>query len=210
MAVIAQDDFNRANTTGPDLGPNWTNMGGGSFSTNGYQIVSSHAEPTTLTSDKMELYTGPGSFPNDQYAEAACTVTGTLAGSGPGVVVRGGDLPSNGSGYRLCVCKAASNNIELIRINAGSTFTSLALRTTTWIDGDVLRLEVQGSTLRIFQNAVQLGAAVDDGSPLTSGLPGIAYSTTATVAAVDDWEGGSLAAEVTATGYPHRGVAMVG
>lgn len=188
MAIIASDDFNRANTTGPDLGTNWTNVSSGGFAGNGFQIVSNHAEPTTLSSDKLEMYTG-AVFPADQYAQAKLTVTGTSGSSGPGVAVRCG---SDGTCYRATLSKAASDNLDVARFIAGA-FTLVAHRTTTWVDGDTLRLEVQGTTLRVYQNGSQVGADMTD-SGIASGAAGIAYTETATVAQVDDWEAGSLAA----------------
>ncbi len=185
--TVATDNFNRANTVGPDLGPNWTNVFSGFFAANGYQIVSNAAAPTTLGSDKMEYYSG-ASFANDQYSQAKMTVSGTSGGTGPGVMVRCG---TNGSGYRVTVDKAVANNIQIGRFDDSSTFSTIGLLlTTTWVDGDVLRIEAQGNTIRAFQNGVQLGADIID-AVLTTGTPGIGYSSTATAASLDDWEGGA-------------------
>jgi hypothetical protein len=70
-------------------------------------------------------------------------------------------------------------------------------RTTTWVDGDTIRLEITGigstTTLIVYQNGAQLGAAISDtGAALTGGKPGIFHSTGSgiTVSTVNDWEGG--------------------
>lgn len=190
MAIIASDAFNRANTTGPDLGANWTNIAAGGFATNGFQIVSNHVEPTSLGSDKGAFWSGDV-FPADQYSQVKVTVTGTGANAGVGPAVR---MASDGTCYWAVVNKAASNNVVVGRKLAGTYATvGSGLRTTTWVDGDTLRLEVQGSTLRVYQNGVQLGADMTD-TNIVSGPAGIAYSSSTTVAQVDDWEGGNFAA----------------
>ena len=48
-----------------------------------------------------------------------------------------------------------------------------------------------GTKLQIFLNGTQVGADVTDNS-IASGSAGIAYSSTATSAAIDDWEGGPV------------------
>ena len=186
MAVLATDDFNRANTTGPDLGANWTNVGAPFFADNGYQIVSNTAQPTTFGSDKLEYYSG-ASFPANQYSQAKVTVTGTTGGTGLGVSVRSS---SAGTCYRVVVSKAVANNVVVGRVIAG-VFATIDAFTATWVDGDVLKLEAQGTRLRVFQNGVQLDIDFFD-TNIASGQPGIAYSSTTTAGSLDDWEGGTL------------------
>lgn len=189
MPALATDDFNRADTVGPDLGINWTNVFAGAFASNGFQITSNVAVPTTLGSDKLEIYTGV-TFPADQYAQAKITVTGTSAQTGPGPAVRGA---VDGSCYRVVVNKRVADNVEIQKF-VGATFSSLGLRTALWVDGDTLRIEAQGTSIRVHQNGAQLGASATD-SALVSGFPGISYSSTSTTASVDDWEGGTFSVE---------------
>lgn len=184
MAALASDNFNRADTVGPDLGPNWTNVAVGGFAANGFQIVSNHAEPTTLGSDKLEFYSG-AAWPSDHYSQAKVSVTGTTVDTGPGVTVRS---VADATCYRVVVCQAASNNVKLARIITGS-LTTLDTFTSTWADGDVLKLEIQGTRLRVFQNGVQLDVDVFD-TAIAVGAAGISYSSTSTSASLDDWEGG--------------------
>lgn len=186
MAIIATDGFNRANTTGPDMGTDWTVVDTGGFGTGGLQIVSNTCQPNGLGSDKCELFTN-ATWPSDQYAQTKVTITGTNTDSGLGVVVRGG---SDATLYWAVVCKAASNNVSVAKKIAGS-FTLIGRRTATWVDGDTLRLEVEGTTLRVYQNGAQLGADFTDSS-VGSGTPGVVYSTAITSGSMDDWEGGNL------------------
>lgn len=186
MAALATDDFNRADTVGPDLGPNWTNVAAGGMAVNGFQIVSNAVAPTTTGSDKLEFYSGVA-WPADQYSQAKVTVSGTGADAGVGVAVR---CDTDGSQYRAVVNKAGANNVGIHR-QIGASFLNLGTRTTTWVDGDALRIEVQGTTIRVYQNGAQLGADVTD-TGLASGSAGIAYSSTTTSASMDDWEGGTF------------------
>jgi hypothetical protein len=180
--VLVTDDFNRANTVGPDLGTNWTNVAVNGFAANGFQIVSNAVAPTTLASDKLEFYSG-ATFASDQYVQAAVTVTATGT-AGPGVALRCG---TDGTCYRVIVNKAATNNVILSRKNVGAT-TTLTNFTTTWVDGDTIRAELRGNVFRVFQNGTQLGSDVVDTKPLLNGPPGIVYSSTATSCSMDNWQ----------------------
>jgi hypothetical protein len=184
-ATLATDNFNRADA---DVGANWASPA------NGWLIVSNVAVPETLGSDCIAAYDAGITWPADQYSQAKVTVTGT-AGS-PGVVVR--TTAATDTLYWAVVNHGASNNVEVGRKVSGA-YTFIASRTTTWVDGDVLRLEVSGTgaarILKVFKNGTQLGANIADASGgIDSGKPGIGYSSSATAASVDDWEGGSLTA----------------
>jgi hypothetical protein len=185
MAVLATDDFNRANSTG--LGANWTTLTGGSV-VDGFDVVSNTAQPHIITNDEATRYTAIA-WPNDHYSQAALSMSGIGAGTGPGVVVR---ATNGGNWYRCVVNHAGSNNLVMHQ-TVGGVSTTLATLTVTWTDGDILRLLAVGTTLRIFQNGAQVGADVIDAA-LASGSPGLFYSTTSTTAVVDSWEGGTPAA----------------
>jgi len=185
---MPSDDFNRADTTGPDLGANWTPISVGGFGAAGFQISSNVVVPaTSLSSDRMTYYSGIV-FGPDHFSECAVTVTGTSGGSGLGPTVRS---IADGSCYRVVVNKAVSNNVQLGRFVAGS-FTTLDTVTSAWVDGDVLRLEVVGNRLRYFRNGTQLSIDEIDPTPLAGGAPGISYSSTVTSGSVDNWNGGDF------------------
>lgn len=179
--VSASDDFTRANSA--DLGANWTPIDNVGFS-----ISSNTAIPTSYAQDQAEYYSG--AWPANQYSQASLTgISGTSVGTGIGVTCRSSTVAANY--YRAIVSNAATNNVEVARVDAGAA-NVLAQRTAAWTSGDILRLEVSGSTLRVLRNGVQLGADITD-STYASGSAGIAYENTLTAGALDNWSGGSLA-----------------
>jgi len=181
VAVLATDSFTRANNA--DLGTAWDVPTGGAA----FKVASNAATPTFLESDAMES-NNSATWPNDQYAQCAVTVVGTVSttGLGPAVRMATGALTF----YRCVASHAATNNVELAKFVSGS-YTQLALRTQAWTDGDVLRVEVSGTTLKMFRNGTQLGANVTDSS-IASGRAGIGYSGAVTSGSLDDWEGGDF------------------
>ena len=128
------------------------------------------------------------------------TESGGGAGSGMGVLVR---ADGSRNFFRAVASHAAADNVEF-GVRTGGAFTPLGTRTTTWVDGDVLRIEVSGTSpniiVKVFQNGSQLGADATGATGPDSGDPGIAYSSTSTSAVVDVWEGGDLGAAATAWG----------
>lgn len=196
MAVLGSDAFTRANET-PVASP-WTQVYTGGTRT--FNLASNALAPTLLSQDGVYKYTGP-TWPNDQYSQCTCTVTGTGADTGPGVTVRCGSPSASSTWYRLSINKAASNNLVLYKSVAGA-LTRIAQRTITFTDGHTLRLEVSGTTLSIFYDGVLQGATVTD-SGIASGEAGLGYSSTSTAATVDDWEGGDLTAAGRTTKNVH-------
>lgn len=191
MAVLASDDFNRANSG--SLGSNWTDRGFG------FDIVSNVAS-VVASGDDLESYwtgalVGGGSWPNDQYSQAAVTIASTGGGGqGVGMATRFTTAGTRQM-YRLVCDKAASNNIELSSFVSGS-YALVGQRTSTITNGDVLRLESQGTTQRIFKNGTQVGASITN-SAVASGSAGLSHSSSTTSASVDNWSGGDFAAGAT-------------
>jgi hypothetical protein len=183
---MATDDFNRANG---GLGANWSEIdtAGGSGA---LAIASNVVTGNTLT-PSASRYTA-ASFADDQYAEVAV-----------------GGLAFNGASYRVGpICRASADTdtardyyfawvlddgsstrtIQVGKVINGAQ-TVLASTTTTVANTDVLRLEVQGTALRVYLNAVQLSALNSTDSDRTTGWPGVA-STQALNA--DNWHGADL------------------
>jgi hypothetical protein len=71
------------------------------------------------------------------------------------------------------------------------TFTSLGTTADAWNPGDVLRVEAQGTTIRLKRNGVTLITATD--SAITSGNWGIAYSSTPASGSISSFAGGNFA-----------------
>lgn len=190
-AVIATDTFTRANET--PLASPWTQLSAISGST--LNLSSNTVVPAAVGSNTHYYYSS-GTFPNDQYSQATIAATGGGASqsSGPGVMVR---ASGTNNGYIVNFNKAASNNVSLIKYVAG-TPTIVWIRTQAWTNGDTVRFEVVGTTLRVFRQGVQIGADATDSS-LTSGRPGLTYFSEAGMSAIsiDNWEGGDFATGTT-------------
>ena len=187
MSVLASDPFTG---TGAGLGANWTQQ-------TGIQAMDRSADtaiPNNLAADCGANYSAI-TWPDDQYSQAEISVTGTGNQTGIGIAVRMSD--SARTFYWMVVCKAASNNVTITRFNAG-TPSLLEQRTTTWVDGDIGKIQVSGQatniTIKVFQNGSQLGADISDtsASGLNAGRAGVAYSSTTTAASLNNWEGGSI------------------
>lgn len=188
MGVLATDNFNRADVN--PIGGNWTTV----TSEGAFKIVSNAVQPASLSADSTAYYNAV-TWPNDQYAQVKVTVNETTAGNGLGPCVRAS--ASANTFYRVVADHAGSGNIELSKFIAGS-YTQIWGRTATFVNGDTLRLEVQGTTLRVYINGVQVGADATDSS-IASGNAGLAYSSNTVSVSGDDWEGGDFAAAAAAS-----------
>lgn len=192
MAALATDSFNRANAN--PIGANWTTV----TSQGAFQIVSNAATVASLAADSASLHSGISwTGVNDQYAQANITQVGGGGGLGTGfgLVVRGD--AATATMYRLVV-GTGSNNIELAKLITGA-YTLIWDRTATFNSGDLIRLEAQGTTLRVFINGVQVGANTTDSS-IASGSPGMGYSASATSGSMDNWEAGDFTS--ASPGFP--------
>lgn len=183
--TVLFDDFNRADVG--TLAGNWTTGGG---TEGAMAIVGNAATTSNINADCGSNYTAI-TLPNDQYSKAKLYVTGVSGPGdwGPGLKVRGSTAAR--TQYRLSCNHAATNNITLAKFiaEAYTVLTGWPV-TLAWTDGDTWELRVIGTTLRVFRNGVQVGSDVTDAS-ITAGSPGITYSSLASTASIDDWEGGA-------------------
>lgn len=180
---IVTDNFNRADGT---LGANWT-TGSGTGHTDLLQIASNVVIAIANNND-CDSFWNPWTSGDDQYSQAEITASTTTAGAGYGPAVRRSSTAGTETFYRLVV--DASGNYELGRFNANS-FTSLRTGTVSFVSGKKLGLAIQGSTLKIWYDGVQVGTDFTDSSPIASGLPGLAYSSTVT-GSLDNWDAGTV------------------
>jgi hypothetical protein len=181
---LGSDDFNRANET--PLASPWLIVGTVTATAN----LSTNTVVANNGGLDFGYYYSSVTWPDNQYSEAAITVTGTTAGTGYGVLARGDVNGGALTYYRAVVSKAASNNVDLSKF-VGGTKTAIGSRTTTWVDGDVFRIEVTGSTISLKQNGTILGATFSD-SGIATGRAGIIYSSQVTSGNIGNWAGGSL------------------
>lgn len=186
MATLATDDFNRANAD--PIGGNWV---GHLFD---FRIVSNRATPSDDGENSRARYTGT-TPPNDQWAEAKIYGSSDLY-TGCGVSIR--ISTSVNSGYHVVASPgeggSGGNNIYLGKY-VSDVETEIWTRDApggTFTTGGTVRLEAQGTTLRVFVNGVQVGTDSTDAS-LASGQCGLYYSSTGTVPEADDFALGDFA-----------------
>lgn len=183
MALPASDNFTRADSA--DLGANWTVVtGAGSW-----KIATNTAQPNAESSDAAE-YWNADAFNNDQYSEAVLGVAATSAGgTGCGVAVR---VAAGAWTYYRAV--ASVNGTELAKFVAGS-YTSIDSDATVWANGDTIRLEVEGTTLRVKRNGTTIAGLTNTDASIASGSAGVDHSSISTgTPTLTSWAGGNMAA----------------
>lgn len=172
--TTASDNFNRANET--PLATPWANCYGSGMN------LASNAATSTASTDKGSFYNS-GTWGANQSAEGT---VGALASNAAysGVLVR-----ANGSGNAFQVYTdgvSGAAHTAFARWDAGTT-TELGGIATTFTAGDVIKLEVSGTsgsiTLTAYKNGTQVGQLTNQTGP-NSGNPGLGCYGTATI---DNW-----------------------
>lgn len=185
--AVAFDNFNRPDTNNGTLSNNWTAYSG-AFSANPPQIQDGTASPSGTTNNSGAFWSA-NAFGNDQFSQV---IISGVAGSTPdnGVSCRGGA----GDNYYRCIVinPGASGTLQLGKVING-TFTQLAAPTAVATSGfgQVLRFEVQGTTLRALLNGSLITSLTD--ASLASGAAGIAvFNAVALGTEVNTWCAGNL------------------
>lgn len=192
MGQIVSDDFNRADGA---LGANWTIRATSSDS--GATIVSNQCKDATASGNAVLWYSGAGwTGGNDQYAEA--TIIALQSGNDFGVCARlSGASIGAANGY-LAVINSTDAAVSLggtiqcsfYKVSAGS-FTQIGTDFGVTISAnDVIRLEVQGTTLRLKVNGVQRGTDTD--ASIASGNPGLYFAGSSTASIWDAFAAGDF------------------
>lgn len=166
----ASDDFNRANES-PILSP-WVKAGGGNI-----RIATNNIDAATST-DCWWYYSGAASSA-DQYAQAKII---TPAGPDAGPAVR---INADVDCYSI-------NTLlhEYVRF-LNNSITSLANYSSTAIN-DVVRIEVEGSTIRGYINGAPSGVPSTTDSNISAAGLGVGMFMFETGHEYDDWSGGDL------------------
>lgn len=181
------DLFNRADTNN-SIGGNWTNLD------NAWSITGNMAEPFNVAWSSA-YWTGTV-LSNDHYSEI--TIGTFSGGSAMGPMVR---MKTDFSYYYLYIDPAGF--IYLQKIVAGAAAVTLATITQACVVGDVVRLEVQGSTLRSYYNTVLKDTSTDTAIPTSSYAGFFAFPVGAVGnSKINAWAGGDVAAAAAA--YPHH------
>jgi hypothetical protein len=183
--AMPTDDFNRADST--DLGANWTPPSAYSP----MQIVSNAVRPTVTTDTNSGEYYA-GTFTNDQYSQVVIKALPASSFVGCGPAVR---MSASAGGYTVAV-----NTVAGIHLYGPSGVIGSYGETTPAVN-DLIRLEAEGTAIRVYQNGTLRISTTD--SNIASGNPGIfAYANGQTLADIqlDDWEGGNLGAPPVGSG----------
>lgn len=173
------DDFNRADTFF-DLGANWTPCVG-----TGLGINSNAAYSSEATVSHGNFVTAVAQA-NNQYAQ------GIISGVGSGqyftFLLRGSGSGATRNCYQFSV--GGTDELYIARITAGSNVSQEA-GNFTLANGDLIRVEANGSALRLLVNGVQKLTKTD--STHTSGLTGIEiYTGSGSANGIDNFEAGDL------------------
>jgi hypothetical protein len=172
MALPATDAFTGTNTD-PINTSNWTTLLGG------FSIDTNRAKGQSSV-DNLAFWDADV-FDDDQYAEVVYI---NDAGYWGGPVVRA--AATRGYWART----ENSTTITLYRIDSSVSFNLLqTIGSLTISSGDVIRIEAEGTTIRVYQNGIQRGTDQVDAT-YSSGSAGIASYTNN--AWLDDFEADNL------------------
>lgn len=167
------DDFNRANGA---LGSNWTNaVGSCVIDTN-----RATANGFNAAHNISHWATAVNTFANDQFSQA----TFVTAGDSGGLCVRWAGT----SGYKLV--GPAGGNYFLVETTSGTDTDLDNFAEAEIANGDVVRLEATGTTIRVLVDGVEMASATD--SDHASGSPGLCMNWNGG-AFLDNWSGGPTA-----------------
>jgi hypothetical protein len=176
----ASDDFNR--TDAASLGANWTTPA----SADAFSVSSNKAQPHAGTAVFSWTYYNATTFTDDQASEATIAIDSL---SYIGVSVRA-DTGGAATGY---FAGSYAGSYEIRKLTNASTASALATGLGTPTNGDVIRLEVTGSSpahLVFKVNGSSIGSADDSASPYTAGAPGLfGY---AAAMQLDNWSGADV------------------
>ncbi len=190
-ATSSTDNFNRG--SGSDLGAAWDPYNDGASTP-----CTLDADRVTGTTDSARCVEGystyiPGANQYVQFVLKEITWEGTFTDASAYVRLA---APTTLTGY-ACRLQPSdqANRTRIRRYDGGGSNSSLANDTTTvWADGDVVRCEVNGTTITAKQNGVTVLTWPGDGT-YASGRGGIGVLSTPSVGNfnwIDDFEVGDL------------------
>jgi hypothetical protein len=178
----AYDNFDRSDGA---LGPNWTSyLAGGVFIA---PLITSKTVQNTTTRQGMGAFWNATTFAADQFSQfTALNAKGPIPRLSPAV-----RLTSTG-GYECAFESGTSHATGIYKLTGKSSTLLSSGVTQTLSAGDVLRCEVQGSTITEYYNGAVLQTATD--STYTSGSPGFVNSSNADAGSIGiyNWSGGNL------------------
>ena len=190
-AELAADNFDRADG---GLGANWTTVTGFSAPAIRTNVVEDNAVGGAAS---IALRTAEA-FPDDQYAQLTVKAAVTSNGRVVAATLRGVTTARTHYECQVAGPLGATATLTTVRYNAGAG-TTLAGGTAiyTVAANDVLYCEIIGSTITLKINGTTILGPTVDGTPITSGDPGILLFVSAGTTAdaqLDDFSAGSASA----------------
>src|SRR5678815_3855455 len=182
----AWDDFNRANESNIAAEAAWDSTEGQ------FDISSNHVVPNSFFNDTGIRWV-TNTFGPDQYSQVKLSnVTGTNSSAGPGVLLPASGAGGSGTYYRIVLAESGSAHaLDIGKVVAG-VYSQLFETSVTYANPCTFRAEIRGNTLKVYIDGVLVGSVSDTSSPITTGNPGIFYSSAMFTADIDDWQGGEL------------------
>ncbi len=172
---IVSDAFERPNG---GVGANWTPTEGA------FSITSDAISLSSQGGDSRgSMYWNAATFPNDQFSQITIgAVGGSTSTLGPAV-----RMQNSGENYYMLAAIGTTVNLQVESAGANST---IGVYNHQIVPGDVLRLEVQGTTLTAKLNGTTILTETD--STFASGSAGIAGLNTTSPTIGGDWVGGPI------------------
>ena len=177
------DDFNRANSG--DVGANWDS---GYTGDGALQIVGNRVRETTAT-DSTEIYNAV-TLTSNQWASFTLATSSGAGVRAPSLLLRFA-APATKSGYQFGILVNGYATSVIRKWTAGSNVDLTSENATAWAAGDVMRVEVNGTTLKLYRNGTLLLSTTD--GTYADGKSGIMiYSATVADTEVDDFNTGNM------------------
>lgn len=165
MTTLFTDNFTRANG---GVGSNYTTL----FNNTALAIVSNTCQGGTQASDGGGVVNSVG-FPNDQWAQTTVGAVGLTNEAGMGPLVRA-SLTTETFYTAFATGPGAGGTFWLLKAVNGS-YTTLGSPAGTVATGDVIYLQIIGTTLIVQKNGVQVFTITD--ASISSGSAGVFYSS---------------------------------
>lgn len=181
VALPATDDFNRTDET--PLAGNWTQSG----SSGNDVVLAGNAINFSAGASDCAAWWDADAFGANHYSQIAIA-TYPSSSFKHGVSVR-----HQSGAFTLYYFGAWTGVYEIGRFDAGSA-TVITTGLGTPAAGDVMKLEVNGTTLTAYVDGVSVGtgSTTDGGSAITGGAAGLVGYGSALAATLDNWEGGDV------------------
>lgn len=172
----AYDTFNRANG---GLGANWTTTSGLSAPQIASNVVASQASATGAFWSASPMAT-------DQFSQVTMATA-----SGVGYVSLQLRTSGTAATYYRCAAKGTGGIDGIYQVIAGTQTALAATSNITYAVGDVLRCQIQGSTITFLKNDVSQATFTVTSGLITGGSPGLQLAAGAGIS-VEDWSGGGI------------------